>query len=598
MSVTLEKNIRQPIIVVLGHVDSGKTSLLDKMRGTAVQEREAGGITQQIGASFFPPEVLLKVCGPLVKIFGGNVRIPGLLVIDTPGHEAFANLRLRGGSAADIAILVVDATKGLEAQSFESIEILKSRKVPFVVALNKIDLLAGWLSDPKRLVKDASNYLQKATIELLDEAIYKVVGQLSQLGFASEAYYRVKDFAREVAIVPVSARTGEGIAELLAVLVGLSQQYLTKRLQVSAKQTRGIVLEVEETPGLGPTANVILIDGVLKIGSTVLVAKRNSVDAVKIRALLLPKPLDEMRDPRDRFEPVEEVHAAAGVKLAAQGLEGVLAGSPIIGVASQAEEEESRKAIMAEVRSALVETEQEGLIVKANTLGSLEALTSMLKRFQIPIRIADIGPVTKNDVVQAASVAANDRYLGVVLAFSVKVLEDAREEAERRGVRVFTDSVIYSLIDNYLTWSREEKEKEQRITFSSITPPCKFSVLRGFVFRRSNPAIFGVEILAGRLRQKARVMNSSGEEVGQVQQIQSEGQEVSEAGQGLKVAISMKEPVVGRQIKEGETLYTLPESDEARTLLQRFYDMLSEEERSVLNEIIQVRRKVQTLYAF
>ncbi|MEM0117293.1 MAG: translation initiation factor IF-2 [Conexivisphaerales archaeon] len=598
MSVTLEKNIRQPIIVVLGHVDSGKTSLLDKMRGTAVQEREAGGITQQIGASFFPPEVLLKVCGPLVKIFGGNVRIPGLLVIDTPGHEAFANLRLRGGSAADIAILVVDATKGLEAQSFESIEILKSRKVPFVVALNKIDLLAGWLSDPRRLVKDASNYLQKATIELLDEAIYKVVGQLSQLGFASEAYYRVKDFAREVAIVPVSARTGEGIAELLAVLVGLSQQYLTKRLQVSAKQTRGIVLEVEETPGLGPTANVILIDGVLKIGSTVLVAKRNSVDAVKIRALLLPKPLDEMRDPRDRFEPVEEVHAAAGVKLAAQGLEGVLAGSPIIGVASQAEEEESRKAIMAEVRSALVETEQEGLIVKANTLGSLEALTSMLKRSQIPIRIADIGPVTKNDVVQAASVAANDRYLGVVLAFSVKVLEDAREEAERRGVRVFTDSVIYSLIDNYLTWSREEKEKEQRITFSSITPPCKFSVLRGFVFRRSNPAIFGVEILAGRLRQKAKVMNSSGEEVGQVQQIQSEGQEVSEASQGLKVAISMKEPVIGRQIKEGETLYTLPESDEARTLLQRFYDMLSEEERSVLNEIIQVRRKVQTLYAF
>src|SRR5579875_3154532 len=206
MSVVLEKNIRQPIIVVLGHVDSGKTSLLDKMRGTAVQEREAGGITQQIGASFFPPEVLLKICG--------------LLVIDTPGHEAFANLRLRGGSAADIAILVVDVTRGLEAQTFESIEILKNRKVPFVVALNKIDLIPGWISDQKRLVKDASKHLQQATVELLDEAIYKVVGQLSQVGFASEAYYRVKDFTREIAIVPVSARTGEGIAELLAVLVG------------------------------------------------------------------------------------------------------------------------------------------------------------------------------------------------------------------------------------------------------------------------------------------------------------------------------------------------------------------------------------------
>jgi len=597
MSVILEKNIRQPIIVVLGHVDSGKTSLLDKMRGTAVQEREAGGITQQIGASFFPPEVLLKICGPLVKIFGGNVRIPGLLIIDTPGHEAFANLRLRGGSAADIAILVVDVTKGLEAQTFESVEILKNRKVPFVVALNKIDLIPGWIPDPRRLVKDASKNLQQATLELLDEAIYRVVGQLSQVGFSSEAYYRVKDFTKEVAIVPVSARTGEGIAELLAVLVGLSQQYLAKRLQLTGSQARGIVLEVEETPGLGPTANIILIDGMLKVGSTILVAKRNSVEAVKIRALLLPKPLDEMRDPRDRFEPVETVQAAAGVKVAAQGLEGVLAGSPVIGLA-EGGEEESRKAIMAEVKSAIVETEQEGVIVKANTLGSLEALTNMLKRLDVPIRIADLGPVTKNDVVQAASVAIKDRYLGVILAFSVKVLEDASEEAIRRGIRIFSDSVIYSLIDTYVTWSREEKEKEERMSFSAITPPCKFLLMKGFVFRRSNPAIFGVEILAGRLRQKARVMNSSGEEVGVVQQIQSEGQEVSEARQGSKVAVSMKEPVVGRQIKEGETLYTLPNSDEARTLMQRFYDLLSDEEKTVLNEIIQVRRKVQTLYAF
>jgi translation initiation factor 5B len=598
MSVVLEKNIRQPIIVVLGHVDSGKTSLLDKMRGTAVQEREAGGITQQIGASFFPPEVLLKICGPLVKIFGGNVRIPGLLVIDTPGHEAFANLRLRGGSAADIAILVVDVTRGLEAQTFESIEILKNRKVPFVVALNKIDLIPGWISDQKRLVKDASKHLQQATVELLDEAIYKVVGQLSQVGFASEAYYRVKDFTREIAIVPVSARTGEGIAELLAVLVGLSQQYLAKRLQVTGGQARGIVLEVEETPGLGPTANIILIDGMLKVGSTILVAKRNSVEAVKVRALLLPKPLDEMRDPRDKFEPVEAVNAAAGVKVAAPGLEGVLAGSPIIGVVEGSEEEESRKAIMAEVKSAIVETEQEGVIVKANTLGSLEALTSMLKRSDIPIRIADLGPVTKNDIVQAASVATKDRYLGVILAFSVKVLEDAQEEALRRGVRIFTDSVIYSLIDSYVTWAREEKEKEERMTFTSITPPCKFLLMKGFVFRRSNPAIFGVEILAGKLRQKSKVMNSSGEEVGQVQQIQSEGQEVSEAQQGSKVAVSMKEPVVGRQIKENEILYSLPTSEEARTLMQRFYDLLTEEEKGVLNEIIQIRRKVQTLYAF
>lgn len=598
MSVLLEKNLRQPIVVVLGHVDSGKTSLLDRIRGTAVQEREAGGITQQIGASFFPPEVLLKICGPLVSLFGGNVRVPGLLVIDTPGHEAFANLRLRGGSAADIAILVVDITKGLEAQSFESIEILKSRKVPFVVALNKIDLLAGWIPDPKRLVKDSSKYLQKATLELLDEGIYRVVGQLSQAGFSSEAYYRVKDFTREIAIVPVSARTGEGIAELLAVLIGLSQQYLTKRLQVKDKQAKGIVIEVEDTPGLGPTANVILIDGLLKVGSNVLVAKRNSVEAVKVRALLMPKPLDEMRDPRDKFEPVQQVSAAAGVKLAAPDLEGVLAGSPLLGASEGVDVEEAKRQIMQEVRSAIFEADQIGVVLKANTLGSLEALTSMLKRSSIPIRIADIGPVTKNDVVQASSVKSNDRYLGVVLAFNVKVLDDAEEEASRRGVRIFKDDVIYSLIENYLQWMRQEKENDARAAFSSITPPCKFTILKGFVFRRSNPAIFGIEVNAGKLRHKVRVMNSSGEEVGIIQQIQNEGQEVQEASPGSRVAVSMKEPTVGRQIKEGEQLYTLPSSDEARLLVQKFSDLLTEEEKSVLKEIIQIRRKVQTLYAF
>ena len=138
-------NLRQPVVVVLGHVDSGKTSLLDKMRGTAVQSREFGGITQHIGASLFPIETIKDITGNLYeRISKYETQIPGLLVIDTPGHEIFANLRMRGGSAADIAILVVDVNKGLEAQTIESIEILRKRKVPFVIALNKVDMLSGW----------------------------------------------------------------------------------------------------------------------------------------------------------------------------------------------------------------------------------------------------------------------------------------------------------------------------------------------------------------------------------------------------------------------------------------------------------------------
>ncbi|HVP23526.1 MAG TPA: translation initiation factor IF-2 [Conexivisphaerales archaeon] len=594
----MSTQIRQPILVVLGHVDSGKTSLLDALRGTGVQAREAGGITQQIGASFFPPETLTQICGNLLKGQGGGVKIPGLLVIDTPGHEAFSNLRIRGGSAADLAILVVDITKGLEPQTLESIEILKGRKVPFVVALNKIDLLAGWRPKKGRLVVAAQKELEPATLELLDQGIYRVVGQLSRLGFNSDAYYRVQSFTKQVSIVPLSAHTGEGLSELMAVVVGLSQQYMTERLKTSLGLPKGIVLEVKDEPGLGETANVILVDGVLKVGSTIVVGKREGAQGVKIRALLEPKPLDEMRDPRDKFTPVQEVAAAAGVKLSAPDLEGVLAGSPVVGVTPEQDLEAAKSFVDSAIKEALIQTDTLGVVLKADTLGALEAITSLLKKNGIPIRVADIGQVNKRDVVQAESVMASDRYLGVLLAFNVKVLDEAAEDAKERGVRIFSSDVIYNLIDDYTTWATTEKESERRATLSTMTPPCKFRLLRGLVFRRSGPAVFGVEILEGTLKGKVKVMNSSGEEVGMVQQLQNEGNEVESASKGEQVAISMKEPVIGRQIKEEETLYSLPASDDARLYKTRFADRLSPEETKLLDSIITMRRKVQYMYAF
>ena len=594
----MSSHIRQPIVVVLGHVDSGKTSILDRIRGTGVQGREAGGITQQIGASYFPPETLSSICGPLMKSLRGGVKIPGLLVIDTPGHEAFSNLRIRGGSAADIAVLVVDITKGLEPQTLESIEILKGRRVPFVVALNKIDLLAGWRPKAGRLVVAAQKELETATLELLDQGIYKVVGQLSRLGFSSEAYYRVQNFTKEVSIVPVSARTGEGMAELMAMLVGLTQQYMVERLKTTLGQPKGIVLEVKDEPGLGETANVILVDGVLRVGSTVVVGKKDGAQGVKIRALLEPKPLDEMRDPRDRFTPVQEVYAAAGVKLSAPDLEGVLAGSPVVGVTPEQGLEEAKKFVDSAVREALVQTDVLGVVLKADTLGALEAITTVLKKKEVPVRVADIGHVNKRDLVQAESVLVSDRYLGVILAFNVKVLEEAAEEAKERGVRIFASDVIYTLIDDYTTWTATEKENEQRVALSTMTPPCKFRLVKGAVFRRSGPAVFGIEVIEGTLRSKLKVMNSTGEEVGVIQQLQTEGSEVETAKKGEQVAISMKEPVIGRQIKEEEMLYTLPSSDDARLYKTRFADRLSPQELKLLDNIIAMRRKVQYMYAF
>lgn len=590
-------HIRQPVVAVLGHVDSGKTSLLDKIRGTAVQAREVGGITQHIGASFFPIDTIKQICGALFAKLGTEVKIPGLLVIDTPGHEVFANLRMRGGSAADIAILVVDVTKGFEAQTHESVEILKSKKVPFVVALNKIDMLPGWRKGSSMFITESLKQQQQGIVDDLDQRLYTVVGVLSRLGFNSEAFYRVKDFTKEVAIIPVTAKTGEGIPELLAMLVGLTQQFMQKKLEVS-DVAKGIVLEVKEEVGLGPTANVILLDGKISQGDSIVVAKRDDVIVTKAKVLLLPKPLDEMRDPRDKFVRVEEVSAAAGVKIASGDLDGVLAGSPVYVADGKSEISTLKSLIESEVKSIVISTDTVGVVLKCDTLGSLEAVTEMLKKNNVPIRIADIGPVTRRDVVEASAVKEKDRYLGVVLAFNVKLLEDAEEESTARSVKIFNEQIIYNLVKGYVDWAAFEKEREESTLFASLVTPCKFVFMKGFVFRRNDPAIFGAEIKAGRLKQKSVVMNQEGKEVGTVHQIQDKGKNIDEARKDMQVAVSLSEPTVGRQVNEGDILYTVPPNEDVKLLLDRFKYRLNEDELKVLDEIVAIKRKINPLFGY
>ncbi len=580
-------------------MDSGKTSLLDKIRGTGVQGREAGGITQHIGASFLPSDTIKNVCGPLFsKLIGEQSEIPGLLVIDTPGHEIFTNLRARGGSAADIAILVVDVNRGFQPQTNESLKILQSRKVPFVIALNKIDMIKGW-KKPKTLfasqsIKEQDPYVQTA----LDELLYNVVGTLSILGYNSEAFYRVKDFTKEISIVPVSARSGEGIPELLAVLVGLTQQYMQKKLEQKEKSTRGIVLEVKDEVGLGVTANIILIDGMLKKGDTIVVAKRDSVITTKAKALLLPKPLDEMRDPRDKFRPVNEVIAAAGIKIVSPDLDGVLPGSPVYATTNETEIEDLKKMIESEMKSVFIKNDTKGVILKCDTIGSLEALTDMLKRQNIPIAMADIGSVTRRDVVEALAIKEKDRHLGIVISFNVKILDDAQEEADTNHVRIFHDQVIYSLVDNYTQWVEEDTANEENAILEELTPVCKFTFLKGYVFRKNNPAVFGVKINVGTLRQKVPIMNAEGKKIGILHQIQDNGKSVNIAKKDQEVAISIQNITIGRQISEEEILYSFPPAPEAKLLLKRFSHKLSSEEFQVLQEITTIQRKLNPMYGY
>ena len=584
--------IRQPIVCVLGHVDTGKTLLLDRIRKTSVQAREAGGITQHIGASFFPVETLKQLIGPLLSTLKGEIEIPGLLIIDTPGHEAFTNLRRRGGSVADIAILVIDILRGFEAQTYECIEILKARKTPFIVAVNKIDRVSGWKSQPATPFLKAYAAQDAYVKESLDNRLYEIMGTFSREGFRTDRFDHIKDFTSTIALVPTSAKTGEGLNELLMVLVGLTQQYLKKQLQTTEGPAKGSVLEVKEEPGLGLTLNIIVYDGALQKDDLIVVGGKEKPIVTHIRAILVPKPLDEIRDPRDRFSSVDCVFAAAGVKIVASSLEGALAGAPLYAVPPGEEPKKYAKLVTEEIKKIRIATDVEGIVLKTDTLGSLEAIAEILKQNNVQVRIADVGDVSKRDVIEASIVKEHEPLYGVILAFNVKILPDAAEEAETRNVQVFKEQIIYRLIDNYLKWLKSQREAELEQEFEKLVKPGKIRIMEGYVFRRAKPAIFGVEILGGQLKPKYSLIRAEdGADIGEVQQIQDKGKAVPEAKQGMQVAVSMDKPIVGRHIFEKDTLYVKVSEHDAKALMATHVDKLSDDEQEVLREYVKIMQK-------
>ena len=589
--------MRQPVVVILGHVDSGKTSLADALRGTGVQAREVGGITQEIGASFFPMDTLKEICGPLLDRAGGELQVPGLLMIDTPGHAVFSNLRLRGGSAADIAILVVDVLKGLENQTLESIDILKQRRVPFLVALNKVDMINGWRKGSRGPLLQVMKEQPATWNDELEERLYNVVGGLSRLGFQSDAYYRVKDFRKQVSIVPVSARAHVGMPEMLAMLIGLAQQFLKGRLLAGeAGAGRGIILEMQEEVGIGETANVILTEGSLNVGDSIGLVRKDGAIKSKVKALFMPKPLDEMRDPRDRFTPVDSVYAAAGVKLVSADLAGVVPGTSVASFKTDREFQVLKVEMEKELSNIVVKTDNMGVIVKAGSIGGLEALLRMLEERGIPVRQADIGDISKNDIIDAQVVGEHDPYLGAVLGFDAKVLPEAKDYVGTNPI--FVSAIIYEVIDNYVNWAVASREADEKAALSSLTRPCKLRVIPGTFFRRNDPAVFGVEISAGTLKPKVKLMSAQGLELGTVQQIQDQGKALNDAKDGDKVAISVDGPTLGRQIKENDVIFTMPKSHEAKALRTKLLGSLTPNEREVLQEIIAIKSPADPMYGF
>lgn len=586
--------IRQPIVSVLGHVDHGKTTLLDNLRGTAVAEREAGGITQHIGATEIPMEVIAKICGGMLKQLKVEITLPGLLFIDTPGHEAFTTLRRRGGALADLAIMVVDINEGFQPQSYEALNILKGYKTPFIVAANKIDRIQGWQVFKGFPFTHSYSKQGEEQRNALEKKVYELVGVLYEEGFEAERFDRVERFEKQISIIPVSAKTGEGLPELLMMLIGLAQKFMAAKLETEKESPgRGTILEVKEEIGLGATIDVIIYDGKIRRGDQIVVGAKGEPILTKVRSLLKPKPLDEIRDPKYRFDSIAEAYASCGVKIAAPRLAGALAGMPVRVVDDASKTIEAVKAEMEEVK---IETEHAGVVVKADTLGALEALVKMLEQEEIPIRLADVGDVSRRDVIEAETVKEESRERAVLLGFNVKVLRDAEERAREAGIPIFQSNVIYKLVEDYEEWVAAEKERELKEEFEKLTRPAKIKILPGYVFRTSKPAIVGIEVLAGNLKTNVRLMNEDGKAIGMVKGLQERNENIPLAEKGKQVAMAVEGPTVGRQINEGDILYTDIPEDEAAVIEGKYLENLAPDEGEAFEEIINIKRKINPTF--
>lgn len=580
--------IRQPIVTVLGHVDHGKTKLLDRIRGTAIAEKEAGAITQYIGATAMPMNLIERIAGRLMQQYGFEAKAPGLLFIDTPGHAAFASLRERGGSIADLAVLVVDVMQGFQPQTVEAISILKTFKTPFVVGANKIDLLSEWESSGGEFSENVKRQSQKA-LAVLDEKVYAIVGELYKQGFQADRFDRCTDFRKQVPIVPLSAKTGEGLPELLMLLIGLSQRFLEKNLLIDEDEPgKGTVLEVKEERGLGTTVDVILYSGILSVNDRIVLGGREQVIETKVRALLMPKPLQEISAPgSDKFVNVRDVHAAAGVKIAAPGLESALAGSPFL--VERVGDEKSL--VEREVASVKQFTGGVGPIVKADTLGSLEAMMVLLgKEANLKPKRADVGEVTRHDVVEAAAENDRDPLKAVIFAFNVGIEESALLEASKRNVHIISGSVVYRLMEEYADWVRKQLLQRKQDALARLSLPVKLRFMQGFVFRHSKPAVVGVRVLEGKLRPGVKLLNDKGKIVGIVSAVQVQGKSIDMAIKGQEVAVSVDRGVVGRNLHENGVLYAyIPVVQFGELTAMR--DFLSFDEQELLGEIFELEKK-------
>ena len=567
--------IRQPIVTVCGHVDHGKTSILDCFRDSSIQEKEAGGITQKISFTSYPINQLNKAC-PLIESSGTKLNIPVFLFIDTPGHAAFTNSKKRGGSLADLAILVININEGIKPQTAEVIQILKLNKTPFLIALNKIDNLSGWRKLDDDLQKSIEAQ-QSNVKQVFDERYMTLIGSLNSHGFDSDLFYNIKDFTKKIALIPCSAKTKEGIPELMMMLCGVSQKYLADKL-VLGKEAKGVILEIKKEKSINYT-EAILYDGELSKTDEIAIASFGAPTITKIRIL------EEIQALSSKFKPKTKVQASTGLRLQLITKNEILPGMPFM--ICKENKEKIKKEFKKEI-SENIKTEKQGIIIKADSLGSLEALLVLLKQNKITVVKSEIGKIKKTDIITAKANLEINELDAVIVGFNVSVDEDAKEM--QANIKILTNDVIYKLIEEIVEFRTEKRKEIEKKRLMGLTTICKLKILPQYVFRNTKPAIFGVKVEAGKLISGLSLIDKEDEKIGRVKKIQSENKAIGEAKEDMEVAISIPGVNFERQLKNKEFLYSNISASQFKTF-KKNKDLLSQNEIKILQEIVEIKRK-------
>ncbi|KAG0297520.1 hypothetical protein BGZ96_006029 [Linnemannia gamsii] len=597
MAARSKDDLRSPICCILGHVDTGKTKLLDKIRQTNVQEGEAGGITQQIGATFFPLETIKQKTAVLNRDGSKEYKLPGLLVIDTPGHESFTNLRSRGSSLCNIAILVVDIMHGLEPQTLESLKLLRDKKTPFIVALNKVDRLFGWKAIPDNSFVDSLSKQSESVKREFETRKDAVITAFQENGLNATLYYDNKNLGKYVSLVPTSAHTGEGIPDMIMLLVELTQTRMSERLMYIS-ELECTVLEVKVIEGLGTTIDVVLSNGVLREGDRIVLCGLNgSAIATNVRALLTPQPLKELRV-KSAYVHHKEVKASLGVKISAPDLEKALAGSRLMVVGPDDDEEELKDEVISDLTSLLssINKSGHGVCVQASTLGSLEALLEFLRVSNIPVSGVNIGPVHKKDIMRASTMLEKSKELACLLCFDVKVDKEAEQMAEEMGIRIFKADIIYHLFDQFTAYHKQLTEERRKDQAPSAVFPCILKMVPGAIFNKKDPIVIGVDVIEGVMKTgtplcvininpetKAKEIVSLGK-ITSMEMNHKVVDTVKKGGSGGGVAIKVECAVYenaktfGRHFNEQSEFYSMISRESINILKESFRNDLSKEE--------------------